>query len=93
MIGNQLLQGVATTVIHHPDGTFIYCVAIAGKHKETGEVKVISVITAAYSKDQAIGLQNEVTVFEHFPGSDWDVIYSCCPLEVPASGKWRYEQA
>ena len=78
---------MTTTLINHPDGTSIFCLAIAGKHKETGDVKVISVITAAYSKDQAIAFQNEVAVFEHFPGSDWDVIYSCCPLEVPASGK------
>lgn len=83
---------MTTTVINHPTGTLIYCVAIAGKHKETGEVKVISVITAAYSKEQAIALQNEVTVFDHFPGSYWDVIYSCCPLEVPFSGKCSYEQ-
>lgn len=83
---------MTTTVINHPAGTLIYCIAIAGKHKETGDMKVISVITSAYSKEQAIAFQNEYTIFEHFPGSEWDVIYSCCPLEVPASGKWSYEQ-
>ena len=80
------------TIIKHPDGTLIYGVAIAGMHKKTGEVKVISVVTIAYSKEQVIALQNENTVFDHFPGSDWEVIYSCCPLEVPASGKRFYEQ-